>query len=205
MGFKALAAGLCLLALQPAFAAEDKKRTLYAKRWYTVDYVKDYVARHRPAGYGEAFHKSVTWVFAEDGSFNPGSTRYLKLPLVKPSVESDSNWWRPADKGKDLNAEIDRRCVLAIARAASGLKYQASRALSGSRVKEGVIDGIRSGVVTTAPLDLGTNKGRSIGMVPPEGDFRLLCNVYKSTKRDPDLFFQYSVVLTATSIYGKLP
>lgn len=203
-GFKALAVGLCLLALQPAFAV-DKKRSLYAKRWYTVADLKETLRQHYPSHYDRAFHKSVTWVFAEDGFFTPGSTRYIKLPLSKPIIESDNNWWRVADKGKDLSAEIDQRCVLALTRALGRLKDQASRELRWTDAKEGVIDGVRSGVLSTAPLDLSRRKDQKIGMIKPEGDFRLLCNVYKSTKKDPDLFFQYSVVLTATSVYGKLP
>ncbi len=200
-----LAVAVGLLALPPAFAGEDKTRSIYAKRWYTVAEVKGYLTRYKPDHYDRGFHKSVTWVFAEDGLFVPGKTPYIKLPMQKPVVESDNHWWRAEDKGKDLGAEMDRRCVMSINTALGRLKDQARQILRRTDVRQAVIDGVRSGVLSTAPLDLTIRKQQKVNMVTPEGDFRLLCTVYKSPRRNEESFFQYSVVLNATSVYGKLP
>jgi len=204
-GFRSVVAAVCLLALQPAFAGEDKTRSIYSKRWYTVAEVKDYLTRYKPDHYGWGFHKSVTWVFAEDGLFIPGKTPYIKFPMQRPVVESDNHWWRAEDKGKNLTAEMDRRCMMSINGALGRLKNQARRILLKTDVREAVIDGVRSGVLSTAPLDLTIRKQQKVNMVTPEGDFRLLCTVYKSPRRNEEAFFQYYVVLTATSVYGKLP
>lgn len=205
MTLKALAVvGLFLTMHQSALAFVDDKRVLSAHRWYTEAYVKDVLAKRHPSLYKDAFHKSVAYSFAADGpALNLGAYTYYDVPL---SIRGHASFlWTPKDAGKNVSAEIDQQCVLLIAKSLSSLKFQVSQALVSARVRTksavAVISDIKTGELTAAPLDLSTYKTRPISLIPPEGEGRLLCNVYKSTMRRAGMTYEFSVALAAPGFY----
>lgn len=207
MTFRALAVtGLCLALFQPAFAANDKTRVFIAKRWYTVSYVKDHVEKISPSLYKNAFNKSVSYAFAVDGRpANVGDYYYFSFPMATREV--DFLRWGDANGGKNLDAEIDKLCVLETAGALATLKGKVrdrarSKDVRTVGLKHGVIAGIRSGQLAKAPLSLESNNKNSINVIPPEGAGRLLCNVY-ARKKGNDLVYEASVPLTAEGFYGR--
>lgn len=207
MIFRALAVmALCLVMIQAAFAGNDKNRVFIAKRWYSESYLKNQLETVSPQLLRNAFHESVAYTFAADGPpSNLGGYTYYSQPMS--TRQGDNFRWRAEDGGKNLDAEIDRLCVLEIASGLAALKFQitkAARQMNFRRgdLKKGVVAGIRSGQLTSAPLDLNSNGGRPISVIPPEGTERLLCNVY-ATKKSKEVIYQVSVALTAEGFYSK--
>ncbi len=203
--FKALAiVGLSLIPLQPALAFVDDKRVLSDHRWYTEAYVKDYLVKNYPTLVTGAFHKTVRYAYAADAPVS-GSGFSVHQALPMSARRHEAFLWSEKDAGKSLGAEIDKQCVLLISESLHSLKYQVRRARIKARdtntVAVAVITDVRSGELTAAPRDLSTYKTRPISLIPPEGDRRLLCNVYRSTTRSAGITYEFSVVLTASGFY----
>lgn len=204
--FRALAVvGVCSAMLQPATASTDKLRVLATHRWYTEAYVRDYMARNHPT-LTDAFHKSIAYAYAADAPVSLAAPyTYRANPMS--SRRNAFFLWSAEDAGKNLNAEIDDQCVLLISKSLSSLKFQVSQVLVKERVsavtKNAVITAIKTGELAGAPLDLSPYKTRPISLIPPEGNGRLLCNVYTSTMRRKGLTYEFSVVLTAPGFYAR--
>lgn len=203
-GFAVMA--LSLAMIQAASAGDDKNRVFIAKRWYSESYLKAQLEKDNSPLFRYAFSGSIAHAFAADGRpSNVDGYKYYSHPL---SIrKGDFIRWKAADRGKSWDAEIDRLCVVETSSALGALKLGVKHAalkmnIRRDDLRKAVVAGIRSGELTSAPLDLYEGGGRPITPIPPEGAGRLLCNVYKTIK-NRDVVYEVSVALTAEGFYGR--
>ncbi|CAM3882667.1 hypothetical protein CCOS865_02960 [Pseudomonas reidholzensis] len=193
---------LCLAAAQPALAGDDKTRVLVAKRWYTEAYVRQHLAKVSAAQYGNVFHPSIAYHYAANAPATGGKgDRFIALDMS--TRHGGAVRWSAEREARGLSSVTDEECLSVIGASLASLKFQVKRELTRSRAraKSAVITEIRSGALKSAPLDLNVNRGRPITIIPPEGEGRLLCNVYKSSRGSMGITYDYSVVLTASGFY----
>lgn len=197
---------LCLAMGQAAYGGYDKNRAAIAKRWYSEAYVKGYLQKFYPSSVRAAFNESIAYSFAADGPpSNMGGYKYYPEPLSTRQI--DGIRLKTTDGKKNVDAEIDKMCVLKISSALVALKLQVQNTARKKNIRrddlrKGVVAALRSGELTSAPLDLNSNGGRPISVIPPDGAGRLLCNVYV-TKKPKEVSYQVSVALTAEGFYGR--
>lgn len=197
---------LCLAVVPAALAGYDKNRVAIAKRWYSEAYVKGYLEKFYPKSVRAAFNESIAYSYAADGPpSNMGGYKYYPEPMSTRQINGIR--LKTAGIGKNIDAEIDRMCVLEISGALIALKLTVQNAARKKNIRrddlrKGVVAAIRSGELTSAPLDLNTNGGRPISVIPPDSAEKLLCNVYV-TKKTKEVIYQVSVALTAEGFYGR--
>ena len=205
MNFGVIATTVFSLAvLNGAYAENDKNRVLVEARWYTEAYVKQSLANSNSRLLASTFHPMVTYVFAADApGFRPEGANLLKKEVS--TIQGDFVRWPPRKDGKTLKTQVDEMCVSLIARGLNSL-YQQTRQRSFATIpRDLVIAKIETGELVSAPLDLDRTKSRNGGdikVIPPRGEGKMRCNIYKTT-RGGDVMYDISVVFITTAAYQR--
>ncbi|MEG0858384.1 MAG: hypothetical protein RSD81_00930 [Pseudomonas sp.] len=195
------AAVFSLAVANSAYAESDKNRVLIEGRWYSEAYIKEHLSHSNPKLLRAAFQKAVTYAFAADG---PGFRREGANLLTKPikTRQGDFLRWPPKEAGQNLATELDKKCVTRIALGLRSLAQTAVQRTIGQQRKGIVVAEIQTGELTSAPLDLSRTVGRPISVIPPSGDGKMLCNIYKTIRSGKDTY-DVSVVFITNAAYSR--
>jgi hypothetical protein len=121
------------------------------------------------------------------------------------TIQGDFVRWPPRKDGKTLKTQWDEMCVSLIAQGLESL-YQQTRQRSFVTIpKDLVIAKIETGELVSAPLSLDQTKKRNGGdikVIPPGGEGKMRCNIYKTT-RGGDVMYDIFVVFIATAAYRR--
>lgn len=203
MNFSLIAiAVLSLVFANNAHAATDKKRVKIEARWYTQAYIKQHLAQNDPRRLASAYSSTVSYIFAADASGVPSAGENLLKKDVK-SVKSDFVRWPSSRDARPLKTQLDDMCVRLIAGRLRGLGQGVRQRSQKTTPKNIVVAEIYAGELTAAPLSLERTTGPdAIRVIPPKGEGRMLCNIYKTT-RGGDIMYDVSVVLVAKAAYPR--